>query len=112
MADTTLTLTDKQFLQLTRVLTASCAAYEAGIHPRMPKRNGGKEGKTKAEIRHARANKEILTLLKAVIEPAPETQPEQEPPEPLRTILAGLKEKGIDAKVEHVTIQSQTKESE
>lgn len=112
MANFTLNLTRKQFEQLQRVLAASIYAHKAGIHPQMPKRNGGKEGKTKAEIRHARANKEILTLLKAVIEPAPETQPEQELPEPLRTILAGLKEKGIDAKVERVTIQSQTKESE
>lgn len=112
MADTTLTLTDKQFLQLTRVLTASCAAYEAGIHPLMPKRKGGEESETKAETRHARANDEIHDLLKAAIEPTPEIQTEQELPEPLRTILAGLKEKGIDAKVERVTIQSQPKESE
>ena len=59
-------LTDKQFLHLLRVLTASYAAYEAGIHPLMPKRKGGGEGETKAKIRHARANEEIFRLSKAV----------------------------------------------
>lgn len=61
-------LTDKQFLHLLRVLTASYAAYEAGIHPLMPKRKGGGEGEgeTEAKIRHARANEEIFRLSKAV----------------------------------------------
>lgn len=105
-------LTDKQFLQLCRVLGASCAAYEAGIHPKMPKRKGGEEGKTKAKTRHARANTEIFDLLKASEAAGRETQAEQELPEPLRTIVAALQEKGIDAKVERVAIQSQPKESE
>lgn len=109
MANFTLTLTRKQFKQLHRVLTASVDAHEAGIHPQMPKRKGGEEGPAKAEIRHFRANLDIFALLKAARE---QEQAQQHLPEPLRTILAGLKEKGIDAKVERVTIQPQTKESE
>ena len=118
MASLTLNLTLKQAKQLHRVLAASAEACAAGIHPRMPKRKGGEESETKAEKRHHRANRAVFDLLRAAHEQAQaameeqETQTEQELPEPLRTILAGLKEKGIDAKVERVTIQSQTKESE
>ena len=114
MANFTLTLTRKQFKQLHRVLAASAKAHEAGIHPQMPKRKGGEEGPAKAEIRHFRANMDIFNILKAAKEQAQAEQ--EELPEPLRIILAGLKEKGIDAKVERVTIQSQSnpqpKESE
>ena len=114
MANFTLNLTRKQFKQLHRVLAASVDAHEAGIHPQMPKRKGGEEGPTKAEIRHFRANMDIFAILKAAYKQAQAEQ--EELPEPLRTILAGLKEKGIDAKVERVTIQSQSnpqpKESE
>lgn len=110
MANFTLTLTRKQFKQLHRVFTASAEAHSAGIHPQMPKRKGGTEGKVKAEIRHFRANMDIFAILKAAYKQAQAEQ--EELPEPLRTILAGLKEKGIDAKVERVTIQPQTKESE
>ena len=114
MANFTLNLTRKQFKQLHRVLTASAEAHSAGIHPQMPKRKGGEEGPAKAEIRHFRANMDIFNILKAAKEQAQAEQ--EELPETLRTILAGLKEKGIDAKVERVTIQSQSnpqpKESE
>lgn len=114
MANFTLNLTRKQFKQLHRVLAASVDAHEAGIHPQMPKRKGGEEGPAKAEIRHFRANMDIFNILKAAKEQAQAEQ--EELPEPLRTILAGLKEKGIGAKVERVTIQSQSnpqpKESE
>lgn len=106
MANFTLNLTRKQFKQLHRVLAASVDAHEAGIHPQMPKRKGGEEGPAKAEIRHFRANMDIFNILKAAKEQAQAEQ--EELPEPLRTILAGLKEKGIDAKVERVTIQPQT----
>lgn len=115
MASLTLNLTLKQAKQLHRVLAASADACAVGIHPRMPKRKGGEESETKAEKRHHRANRAALDLLRVAREQAleeQEIQAEQELPEPLRTILAGLKEKGIDAKVERVTIQSQTKESE
>lgn len=110
MANFTLNLTRKQFKQLHRVLAASVDAHEAGIHPQMPKRKGGEEGPAKAEIRHFRANRDIFNILKAAKEQAQAER--EELLKPLRTILAGLKEKGIDAKVERVTIQSQTKESE
>lgn len=109
MANFTLNLTRKQFKQLHRVVVASIDAHSAGIHPQMPKRKGGVEGKTKAEILHFRANMDIFNILKAAKEQAQAER--EELPEPLRTILAGLKEKGIDAKVERVTIQPQTKES-
>ena len=109
MANLTLNLTFKQAKQLCRVLAASEEACAAGIHPRMPKRKGDEESETKAEKRHHRANLNIFAILKAARE---QEQAQQHLPEPLRTILAGLKEKGIDAKVERVTIQSQTKESE